>query len=75
MAGTINLYSIGLNYASATSSSAIFNIVPVVAFILAVMFRSDKNQNNLIVFSASNNLITELTNIDFLIANQLGWRL
>ncbi|KAM0823859.1 hypothetical protein ACQ4PT_070583 [Festuca glaucescens] len=40
MAGTINLYSIGLNYASATSSSAIFNIVPVVAFILAVMFRS-----------------------------------
>jgi hypothetical protein len=42
MAGTINLYSIGLNYASATSSSAIFNIVPVVAFILAVMFRSDK---------------------------------
>lgn len=41
MAGTINLYSIGLNYASATSSSAIFNIVPVVAFILAVMFRSD----------------------------------
>jgi drug/metabolite transporter (DMT)-like permease len=74
MAGTINLYSIGLNYASATSSSAIFNIVPVVAFILAVMFRSDKNQNNLIVFSASNNLITELTNIDFLIANQ-GWRL
>lgn len=39
MAGTINLYSIGLNYASATSSSAIFNIVPVVAFILAVKFR------------------------------------
>lgn len=75
MAGTINLYSIGLNYASATSSSAIFNIVPVVAFILAVMFRSDKNQNSLIVFSVSNNLITELTNIDFLIANQLGWRL
>ncbi|KAK3125196.1 hypothetical protein QOZ80_7BG0601570 [Eleusine coracana subsp. coracana] len=41
MAGTINLYSIGLNYASATSSSAIFNIVPVVAFILAVMFRME----------------------------------
>ena len=40
MAGTINLYCIGLKYASATSSSAIFNIVPVVAFILAVMFRS-----------------------------------
>ncbi|XP_062187651.1 WAT1-related protein At5g64700-like isoform X2 [Phragmites australis] len=41
MAGTINLYSIGLNYASATSSSAIFNIVPVVAFILAVMLRME----------------------------------
>ncbi|VAH29438.1 unnamed protein product [Triticum turgidum subsp. durum] len=41
MAGTINLYSIGLNYASATSSSAIFNIVPVVAFILAVMFKME----------------------------------
>jgi drug/metabolite transporter (DMT)-like permease len=40
MAGTINLYCIGLKYASATSSSAIFNIVPVVAFLLAVMFRS-----------------------------------
>ncbi|CAL5062462.1 unnamed protein product [Urochloa decumbens] len=41
MAGTINLYCIGLKYASATSSSAIFNIVPVVAFILAVMFRME----------------------------------
>lgn len=41
MAGTINLYSIGLKYASATSSSAIFNIVPVVAFMLAVMFRME----------------------------------
>nr|CAB3458138.1 unnamed protein product [Digitaria exilis] len=37
MAGTINLYCIGLKYASATSSSAIFNIVPVVAFILATL--------------------------------------
>ena len=43
MAGTINLYCIGLKYASATSSSAIFNIVPVVAFILAVMFRSQNS--------------------------------
>lgn len=41
MAGTINLYCIGLKYASATSSSAIFNIVPVVAFLLAVMFRME----------------------------------
>jgi hypothetical protein len=50
MAGTINLYSIGLNYASATSSSAIFNIVPVVAFILAVMFRSGIQTRTMVIY-------------------------
>jgi drug/metabolite transporter (DMT)-like permease len=57
MAGTINLYCIGLKYASATSSSAIFNIVPVVAFILAVMFRSQnliRTKEPVIAFPSDN---------------------
>uniref|UniRef100_A0A0E0BQY6 WAT1-related protein n=1 Tax=Oryza glumipatula TaxID=40148 RepID=A0A0E0BQY6_9ORYZ len=32
------LFNIGLNYASATSSSALYNVQPVVTFILAVVF-------------------------------------
>ncbi|KAG8051697.1 hypothetical protein GUJ93_ZPchr0001g32402 [Zizania palustris] len=35
--GAINIYSLGLSYASATSSSAIFNLLPVVAFFSAVL--------------------------------------
>ncbi|WVZ70149.1 hypothetical protein U9M48_018838 [Paspalum notatum var. saurae] len=35
--GAINIYSLGLSYASATSSSAIFNLLPAVAFFLAVL--------------------------------------
>ncbi|EEC82171.1 hypothetical protein OsI_26273 [Oryza sativa Indica Group] len=32
------LFNVGLNYASATSSSALYNVQPVVTFILAVVF-------------------------------------
>jgi len=32
------LFNLGLNYASATSSSALYNVQPVVTFILAVIF-------------------------------------
>ncbi|CAL4975932.1 unnamed protein product [Urochloa decumbens] len=39
ISGSINIYSIGLSYASATSSSAISNVLPVVAFFLAVLLR------------------------------------
>ncbi|KAK3161063.1 hypothetical protein QOZ80_1BG0071190 [Eleusine coracana subsp. coracana] len=38
ISGSINIYSLGLSYASATSSSAIFNLLPVVAFFLAILF-------------------------------------
>jgi hypothetical protein len=38
ISGAINIYSLGLSYSSATSSSAIFNLLPVVAFFLAVLF-------------------------------------
>lgn len=37
ISGAINIFSLGLSYASATSSSAIFNLLPVVAFFLAVL--------------------------------------
>ncbi|XP_062184694.1 WAT1-related protein At5g64700-like [Phragmites australis] len=37
ISGAINIYSLGLSYASATSSSAIFNLLPVVAFFLSVL--------------------------------------
>ncbi|KAF0905290.1 hypothetical protein E2562_003888, partial [Oryza meyeriana var. granulata] len=33
-----DLFNLGLNYASATSSSALYNVQPVVTFILAVLF-------------------------------------
>ncbi|KAF0905306.1 hypothetical protein E2562_003904 [Oryza meyeriana var. granulata] len=33
-----DLFNLGLNYASATSSSALYNVQPVVTFILAVVF-------------------------------------
>ncbi|KAK3125197.1 hypothetical protein QOZ80_7BG0601580 [Eleusine coracana subsp. coracana] len=33
-----DLFNLGLNYASATSSSALYNVQPVVTFILAVIF-------------------------------------
>ncbi|XP_021309000.1 WAT1-related protein At5g64700 [Sorghum bicolor] len=39
ISGSINVYSIGLSYASATSSSAISNVLPVVAFFFAVLLR------------------------------------
>jgi hypothetical protein len=38
ISGSINVYGLGLSYSSATSSSAIFNLLPVVAFFLAVLF-------------------------------------
>ncbi|TVU34044.1 hypothetical protein EJB05_15868, partial [Eragrostis curvula] len=38
ISGAINIYCLGLSYASATASSAIFNLLPVVAFFLAVIF-------------------------------------
>ncbi|CAL4949337.1 unnamed protein product [Urochloa decumbens] len=41
ISGSINIYSIGLSYASATSSSAISNVLPVVAFFLAVLLRTE----------------------------------
>ncbi|KAL6615136.1 hypothetical protein ACP70R_037406 [Stipagrostis hirtigluma subsp. patula] len=41
LSGSINVFSLGLSYASATSSSAISNILPVVAFFLAVTFRME----------------------------------
>ncbi|XP_006644287.1 WAT1-related protein At5g64700-like [Oryza brachyantha] len=41
ISGAINIYSLGLSYASATSSSAIFNLLPVVAFILALMLKME----------------------------------
>ncbi|KAL6621176.1 hypothetical protein ACP70R_033608 [Stipagrostis hirtigluma subsp. patula] len=41
LSGSINVFSLGLSYASATSSSAISNILPVVAFFLAVSFRME----------------------------------
>ncbi|XP_066308944.1 WAT1-related protein At5g64700-like [Miscanthus floridulus] len=37
IAGAINIYGLGLSYSSATSSSAIFNLLPAVAFFLAVV--------------------------------------
>jgi len=37
IAGAINIYGLGLSYSSATSSSAIFNLLPPVAFFLAVL--------------------------------------
>uniref|UniRef100_A0A0E0LLI5 WAT1-related protein n=1 Tax=Oryza punctata TaxID=4537 RepID=A0A0E0LLI5_ORYPU len=36
--GCGDLFNLGLNYASATSSSALYNVQPVVTFILAVLF-------------------------------------
>uniref|UniRef100_A0A0D3GRU2 WAT1-related protein n=1 Tax=Oryza barthii TaxID=65489 RepID=A0A0D3GRU2_9ORYZ len=36
--GCGDLFNLGLNYASATSSSALYNVQPVVTFILAVIF-------------------------------------
>ncbi|XP_020096600.1 WAT1-related protein At5g64700 isoform X3 [Ananas comosus] len=41
ISGSINIYNIGLNYTTATSASAMFNIMPVIAFILAVLFRME----------------------------------
>nr|CAD1819166.1 unnamed protein product [Ananas comosus var. bracteatus] len=41
ISGLINIYNIGLNYTTATSASAMFNIMPVIAFILAVLFRME----------------------------------
>ncbi|KAL5222596.1 hypothetical protein ABZP36_027309 [Zizania latifolia] len=37
IAGSVNIYGLGLSYSSATSSSAISNLLPVVAFFLAVL--------------------------------------
>ncbi|RCV25778.1 hypothetical protein SEVIR_5G195400v4 [Setaria viridis] len=37
ISGAINIYGLGLSYASATASSAIFNLLPAVAFFLAVL--------------------------------------
>lgn len=37
ISGAINIYCLGLKYASATASSAIFNLLPVVAFFLALL--------------------------------------
>ncbi|XP_025817481.1 WAT1-related protein At5g64700-like isoform X3 [Panicum hallii] len=37
ISGAINIYGLGLSYVSATSSSAIFNLLPAVAFFLAVL--------------------------------------
>ncbi|XP_020405243.1 WAT1-related protein At5g64700 isoform X1 [Zea mays] len=37
ISGAINIYGLGLSYSSATSSSAIFNLLPAVAFFLAVL--------------------------------------
>jgi len=36
--GCGDFFNLGLNYASATSSSALYNVQPVVTFILAVIF-------------------------------------
>jgi drug/metabolite transporter (DMT)-like permease len=41
ISGAINIYSLGLSYASATSSSAIFNLLPAVAFILALLMKME----------------------------------
>ncbi|KAG2598269.1 hypothetical protein PVAP13_5KG353600 [Panicum virgatum] len=41
ISGAINIYGLGLSYASATSSSAIFNLLPAVAFFLAVLLRME----------------------------------
>nr|CAD1819256.1 unnamed protein product [Ananas comosus var. bracteatus] len=41
ISGSINIYNIGLIYTTATSASAMFNIMPVIAFILAVLFRME----------------------------------
>uniref|UniRef100_A0A0D9V1U5 WAT1-related protein n=1 Tax=Leersia perrieri TaxID=77586 RepID=A0A0D9V1U5_9ORYZ len=41
ISGAINIYSLGLSYASATSSSAIFNLLPVVAFIFALLLKME----------------------------------
>ncbi|KAJ4760786.1 WAT1-related protein [Rhynchospora pubera] len=38
---SINIYSIGLNYASATSGAAIYNLLPVIAFLLALLLRME----------------------------------
>uniref|UniRef100_A0A0D9V1U2 WAT1-related protein n=1 Tax=Leersia perrieri TaxID=77586 RepID=A0A0D9V1U2_9ORYZ len=37
ISGSVNIYGLGLSYSSATSSSAISNLLPVVAFFLAVL--------------------------------------
>ncbi|EAZ12266.1 hypothetical protein OsJ_02154 [Oryza sativa Japonica Group] len=37
IAGSVNIYGLGLSYSSATSSSAISNLLPVLAFFLAVL--------------------------------------
>ncbi|KAL6597835.1 hypothetical protein ACP70R_046640 [Stipagrostis hirtigluma subsp. patula] len=41
ISGAINIYSFGLSYTSATASSAILNLLPVVAFFLAVLLRME----------------------------------
>ncbi|KAJ4964356.1 hypothetical protein NE237_024295 [Protea cynaroides] len=37
-----NLYYVGMNYTSATFASAIFNVLPAITFILAMIFRLEK---------------------------------
>ncbi|KAL6607940.1 hypothetical protein ACP70R_041003 [Stipagrostis hirtigluma subsp. patula] len=41
ISGAINIYSFGLSYTSAIASSAILNLLPVVAFFLAVLLRME----------------------------------
>uniref|UniRef100_K3XRW6 WAT1-related protein n=1 Tax=Setaria italica TaxID=4555 RepID=K3XRW6_SETIT len=64
ISGSINVYSIGLSYASATSSSAISNVLPVVAFFLAVLLRQGIESLNMKRFQG----IVKVTGIVFCFA-------